>query len=117
MHHRHYRSPIKRGLFSLTLVSLVMIIGIVGMHSIEKFSYLDAFYFMSMIATAQGPMMMPQTPAGKIFASLMSFLSIGVVVAALGFIFGPFLGVLWKIGVEHIEHLEEDIHSNPNKRK
>lgn len=77
------------------------------MKYLEGLSWIDAFYFMSMIATAQGPTQMPLTDAGKVFASLMSFISVGVVVAALGFIFGPFFGKLWKIGVEH---LEEEMH-------
>ncbi len=104
--HHHYRSPVKRSVFSLVIVVGTMLFGIAGMHYLEKLSWLDAFYFMSMIATSQGPMMMPVTPAGKIFASFMAFLSVGIVAAALGFLFGPFFGQLWRIGVEH---LEEDL--------
>lgn len=81
-----------------------MLIGTYGMHRIEKLPYLDAFYFMSMIATAQGPTIAPITPAGKVFASLMAFISVGFVVAALGFLFGPFFGKLWKVGFEKLEH-------------
>ena len=77
------------------------------MHYLEGLSYLDAFYFMSMIATAQGPTVLLKTTAGKIFASLMAFVSVGVVVTAVGFLFGPFLGKLLRIGVEH---LEEELH-------
>ena len=109
MHH-HYRSPYKRGILSFLLITVIMAVGTVGMHFIERMSYLDSFYFMSMIATAQGPMMIPSTPAGKIFASLMAFISVGTVVAALGFLFGPFWGKLWHIGVEHLKkelHLKE----------
>lgn len=84
-----------------------MIVGTVGIHYLEGYSYLDAFYFMSMIATAQGPMMIPQSAGGKIFASIMSFISVGGGVAALGFLFGPFFGKIWRIGVEH---LEEELH-------
>ena len=73
------------------------------MHFFEGLSYLDSFYFMSMIATAQGPSLTPVTTAGKLFASFMAFLSVGTVVAALGFLLGPFLGKLWKIGVEKLE--------------
>ena len=58
---------------------------------------------MSMIATAQGPSVVPATAAGKIFASMMAFVSIGFVVAALGFLFGPFLGLLWRIGHDRFE--------------
>ena len=68
-----------------------------------------AWYFMSMLATAQGPAAAPQTAGGKLFASLMAFISVGTVVAALGFLFGPFFGQLWKIGVETVEEVEEEI--------
>ena len=102
-YHRHYHSPLKRGIFSFLLISVVMLAGTVGMRYFEGLSYLDAFYFMSMIATAQGPTIVPATTAGKIFASLMAFLSVGFVVVTLGFLFGPFLGTLWRIGAGHIE--------------
>ena len=104
----HFHSPLRRGIYSLALIVTVMIIGTAGMHHFEKFSYLDAFYFMSMIATAQGPALVPSTAAGKLFASLMAFISMGTVVAALGFLFGPFLGKLWKVGVEKFE---DEMHS------
>jgi len=107
MRHHHYRSPWKRGAYSCGLVAGVMGIGTIGMHLIERMSYLDAFYFMSMIATAQGPVVTPSTAAGKLFASFMAFVSVGTVVAALGFLFGPFFGRLWKIGVERLEEETE----------
>ena len=77
--HHHYHSPWKRGAYSLVLVASVMTVGTVGMQLLEKMSCLDAFYFMSMIATAQGPPAMPATPAGKLFASFMAFISVGTV--------------------------------------
>ena len=51
--------------------------------------------------------MIPKTAGGKIFVSIMSFISVRGGVAALGFLFGPFLGKIWRIGVEH---LEEELH-------
>ncbi len=103
MHQHHFHSPWKRGAWSLLLVGSVVAFGTVGMHLIEGLSYLDAFYFMSMLATAQGPASTPTTAAGKIFASLISFVSVGCVVASLGFLFGPFFGQLWRVGVEKLE--------------
>lgn len=105
--HHHYRSTTKRAAFSFLLVATVMSIGTLGIHKIERYTLIDSFYFMSMIATAQGPPFAPATTAGKLFASFMAFLSVGTVVAALGFLLGPFFGKLWKIGVEK---LEEEIH-------
>ncbi len=70
-------------------------------------SHLDAFYFITMIATAQGPTVVPSTVAGKLFVALMAYISVGSVVAALGFFFGPFFGQLWHLGVKW---LEEETH-------
>ena len=78
-------------------------IGTVGLHLIEHLSWIDAFYFISMIVTAQGPVTMPATTAGKVFVSFIAFISVGSVVAALGFLLGPFLGQLFKIGVNILE--------------
>ena len=89
------------------MVTTIMTIGTIGLHWIERISYLDAFYFMSMIATAQGPMTTPATATGKLFVSLMAFISVGSVVASLGFFFGPFFGQLWHLGVKR---LEEEAH-------
>ena len=99
----HYRSLWRRGVYSFLFVTVVVAVGTIGMHWIEGMSYLDAFYFMSMIATAQGPMVTPATAAGKLFTSLMAFISVGSVVAALGFVFGPFFGQLWHVGVKRLE--------------
>ena len=103
MHNHHYHSPLKRGMLSLALVSFIVIVGTLGMHFFEGMSYLDSFYFISMIATAQGSAITPVTVMGKIFASFMAFISVGFVVAALGFLFGPFLGKLFHIGARHFE--------------
>ena len=108
--HHHYHSPWRRGLYALALVAGVMGVGTIGMRVLERMSYLDAFYFMSMIATAQGPMVIPQTIAGKLFAAFMAFISAGTVVAALGFLFGPFFTRLWKISVHKLEEEEDASH-------
>jgi len=99
----HYRSATKRAIFSFLLVISIMLIGTLGFHWLEGYSYVDAFYFTSMIATAQGAPIEPVTTAGKLFACFMAFISIGAVVTAFGFILGPFFGKLWKIGVEKLE--------------
>lgn len=101
---RHrYHSLWRRAGYSLALLAAVMSVGVAGMHAFERMSYLDAFYFMSMIATAQGPMVTPATTAGKLFTSFMAFLSVGSVVTALGFLFGPFLGQLFHLGARRVE--------------
>ena len=113
-YHRHFHSPYKRAGISFLIIFAVMVIGTGGIHLIENDPWVDAFYMMSMIATAQGPASTPHTDAGKIFLSIMSFVSVGSVVASLGFLFGPFLGVLFKIGVNKFE---EEIRIIEGKKK
>ncbi len=83
----------------------MLVAGTVGMHLLEGFNYIDSFYFPCMIAPGQGPppSIAPATPLGKLFTSLLAFISVGVMVASLGFLFGPFLGKLWKIGIIKFE--------------
>ena len=89
----------------------------VGFHLCEKMSYLDGFYAISMIATGQGLSQIPSTQMGKLFASLMAFVSAGVVVAFLGFLLGPFLGRLWRIGIEKLEEEAQIIREKVEGKK
>ena len=113
-HHLH--SPWRRGVYSFLLVASVMTIGTVGMHAIEGLSYMDAFYFMSMIVTAQGSAYTPSSVLGKLFASLIAFVSVGAVIASIGFFFGPFFGRLWHIGIVKIEEEIEDLQDKKEKK-
>jgi len=106
MRRRNVRSVFRRGLIAILLIASVLFVGTVGIHLIEGLSYVDSFYFMSMLATAQGPASIPVTVTGKLFASLMAFISVGTVIAALGFLFGPFFGAVWKVGFQRIEEEE-----------
>ena len=113
-HHRHLHSPWKRATASFLLVFVVLIVGTIGFRTIEHLSLVDSFYVTSMIATAQGPSQAPHTSAGKIFAATMAFISVGTVVASLGFLFGPFFGQLWRIGHDKAE---EEMRQMKEKRK
>ena len=118
MRKHHYHSPLNRGLYSIGLVLSVLLVGTLGIHSLEKFSYIDSFYFTSMIATGQGPVgsLTPQTSTGKLFTSGLAFVSVGTLLAALGFVFGPFLGKLWRIGVIKLEEEIQVLHHDEKKR-
>ncbi|MDV3293149.1 MAG: hypothetical protein LYZ70_02655 [Nitrososphaerales archaeon] len=82
-------------------------IGTLGIHSIEGYSYIDSFYFTAMIATGQGPNFTPVSEVGKIFAAMLAFVSVGTVITALLFLFGPFFGSVLKLGLEKIEEEAE----------
>jgi len=109
----HYHSFRNRGLYCLGLVTFVSLLGTIGIHFIEGFSWIDSFYFTSMIATGQGPApsISPATFLGKLFTCFIAFVSVGSMVASLGFLFGPFFGKLWRIGIvkfeEEIEGLKK----------
>lgn len=111
----HYHSFSKRGVHTLLVVGSILFLGTLGFHLIEKFSYIDAFYFASLIATGQGPApgLSPQTPAGKIFTCFYAFMAVGFMVASLSYLFGPFFGRLWKIGILKVE---EEIQTIKHKK-
>ncbi len=116
MRRHHYHSPWRRACYSVLLIAVVLLVGVIGLHRIEGTSYLDAFYFMSMVATAQGPSAAPATAAGKLFVAIMAFISVGSVVTALGFLFGPFFGQLWHVGVDRfIEEEQRLTHHSSGK--
>jgi len=78
----HPLSPFRRRtIISIAILVIVMIVGIEGMVLLERWSYVDAFYFMSLIATSQGPTRSPSTDGGKVFASAMAFVSVGAAIS------------------------------------
>ncbi|HVP23661.1 MAG TPA: hypothetical protein VMS77_07090 [Conexivisphaerales archaeon] len=115
MRRRNVRSIYRRAAISFSLIIAILVIGTVGFHIIEGYPYIDSFYFISMLATAQGPATVPSTVGGKLFASLMAFVSVGTVIAALGFLFGPFFGTVWREGVLKVEEEEEKMKSKTER--
>ena len=110
-----YHSLVRRGIYSFLLVISILLIGTVAFHYVEHYSYIDAFYFMSMLATAQGPAITPVTVAGKLLASLMAFISVGTVVFALGFLFGPFFVKLLHLSEEKLKKEERALAKDMKK--
>lgn len=98
-----------------------MIVGTVGFHEIEGMDWVNAIYFESMLATGQGPPIQLNTDAGKIFASIMAFVSVGSVISALVVTLAPILGELWKEGLDTIEKdardAERKIAKSPEEEK
>ena len=66
-------------------------------------NYVNAVYFESMLATGQGPPLTLTTDAGKIFASIMAFISVGSVITTLVFTLGPILTMMWREGIDRAE--------------
>ncbi|MDE1853526.1 MAG: hypothetical protein KGI38_07250 [Thaumarchaeota archaeon] len=100
-----------RAVYSFGLIAAVVLAGTLAMHAIEGWSYLDSFYFTSFIATGQGPPgnLQPDSPPGKVVSSLLAFISVGTVITALLFLFGPFLGRVLRAGEEKVEKIEKEV--------
>lgn len=92
-----------RAVVTFVVVASVIIVGTLGYSFIEKQPLLNSFYIMSMIFTAQGPPSEPTTKTGLIFTAIMAYISIGVLVSSIGFIFGPLLISGLKSVVERVE--------------
>lgn len=105
----HYPlSPLrKRAFYAILVLAIVMAVGSLGLMLIERWGAIDAFYFMSMLATAEGPAATPATDAGKIFAAIMAFFSIGAAIGAITFTFGPLIGAGLREGLRYVEKEEE----------
>ena len=106
----HPLSPFrKRAFFSISILAIVMAIGTIGMVMLENWDPVTSFYFMALLATAEGPAQAPVTFAGKIFASIMAFFSIGAAISAITFTFGPLFGSILKEGFSYVEKEEEKL--------
>jgi hypothetical protein len=106
----HPLSPFtKRAFYAVLVLAAVMAIGMVGLMIIEHWGVVDSFYFMALLATAEGPAATPATEAGKIFAGIMAFFSIGAAISAITFTFGPLFGSVLKEGVRYLEKEEERV--------
>jgi len=74
-----------------------------GFHEIEGMSWVNAIYFESMLATGQGPPIQLNTDSGKIFASVMGFVSVGTVFTTLVVTLVPIISQLWREGWDRVE--------------
>ncbi|HZW55648.1 MAG TPA: hypothetical protein VFF30_05105 [Nitrososphaerales archaeon] len=114
----HPLSPIsKRAAYATLAILLVMTIGTVGMRALTGWGWIDSFYFMAMLATAQGPSTAPPSFWAKIFAAFMAFVSVGTLITAVGVIFGPFLGYVFHKGVMFAEKEIEREKEKSNETK
>ncbi len=94
------KASVRRAIYALLAVVLAEVVGTVGFHVIEGAGWINAFYFESMLATGQGPPFALNTNAGKIFASVMGFVSVGSVLSAVVFTIGPIMVRIWHEGLD-----------------
>lgn len=101
--HRDFFGRIARSvLVGLMLIGVSLLAGMIGYHALEHLSWLDAFLNAAMLLGGMGPVHIPQTTGGKLFAGLYALYCGLMVIIVAGIILAP---VAHRI--LHRFHLEE----------
>jgi hypothetical protein len=86
-------------------------VGMAGYHHYERLSWLDAFLNAAMLLGGMGPVDLPKTPGGKLFAGLYALYAGLVVLIAAGVLLAPMLH-----RIVHRFHWEEEGDASPPRR-
>jgi len=88
--HRVFLGRLARSAFTgLGVVAVSLGIGMTGYHEFEHLSWLDAFLNAAMLLGGMGPVEMPQTQGGKLFAGLYALYCGLIVIVAAGIVLAP----------------------------
>lgn len=77
------------GAIGFGIVAVSLGVGMAGYHGYEGLAWIDAFLNAAMILSGMGPLMSPQTTAGKLFAGFYALYSGLAVLVVAGVIFAP----------------------------
>ena len=77
------------GIIALALIAVSLFIGMVGYHILEGLSWIDAFLNASMLLGGMGPVNLPITFGGKLFAGLYALYCGLAVILVAGLILAP----------------------------
>ena len=92
------------GLVAIALIVVSLCVGMVGYHVLERLKWTDAFLNASMLLGGMGPVNIPVTFGGKIFAGLYALYCGLAVIVAAGVILAPVAHrILHKFHVESRE--------------
>jgi hypothetical protein len=112
---------LRRAIWALSAVGFCEIVGTIGFRLLENFSWIDAFYEESMLATGQGPAITLVHDSSKVFASVMGFISVGSTLTTLVFTLGPAIARFWheaRLTVERDFHrLEAEFSHGAGERR
>jgi hypothetical protein len=85
----YFKRLVRCALVGLALIGVSLLIGMLGYHLLENFSWLDAFVNASMLLGGMGPVDPLRTAAGKVFAGIYALYCGFTVLAVAGIIFAP----------------------------
>jgi hypothetical protein len=101
MYETRHQAPLSRahfqrrllGHFSVAALLVVVSLGagMVGYHGFEQLAWMDAFVNAAMLLGGMGPVNMPVTAAGKLFAGLFALYSGMMFLVAFGLVLAPVL--------------------------
>lgn len=77
--------------FACIMILIALYIGMLGYHSFEHMSWVDAFCNASMILSGMGPVSTLATTGGKIFAGCYALFSGLAFIVLVGVMFAPVL--------------------------
>jgi len=86
---RFLRRMALSALLAYSIVSVALLAGVVGYHSIARLGWIDSILNASMILTGMGPVDPMTTTAAKLFASAYALFSGVVFLSAMGIILSP----------------------------
>ena len=76
-------------LMAVGVVAVSLLAGMLGYHAFESLSWLDAFINAAMLLGGMGPVNVPVTDAGKLFAGLYALYCGFVLIAVAGLLLAP----------------------------
>jgi hypothetical protein len=115
-HRRHLVSPsqLRLAVYALIAVGVCELVGTVGFHVMENFTWVDSFYEESMLATGQGPAINLTHDSSKIFASIMGFISLGSTLTSIVVALAPIVARFWHearlVAERDAREIEADLH-------
>ena len=87
--HRFIIRLAQSGIIAVALVAVSLFVGMVGYHALEDLSWMDAFLNASMLLGGMGPVNIPTTFGGKLFAGLYALYCGLAVILVAGVILAP----------------------------
>jgi hypothetical protein len=87
--HHFIRRVLRHGAAAVALLLLSLAIGMAGYEYFEQLAWRDAFLNAAMLMGGMGPVDLPRTDAGKLFAGLYALYAGLVFLVASGLVFAP----------------------------
>lgn len=99
---------IRNMFIGIIFIMIAMMIGMMGYHSFEHMSWVDAFVNAAMILSGMGPLSPLTTTGGKIFAGCYALFSGLAFIVLISVMFAPFIHRFFKkIHLENSRELKE----------